>query len=292
MTGLALLDPGRVQEALLRIAPRIVAALVVLLAFWLLLRLTQPAFRATLRRAHFDPALSSLLVDGLYRGVLLILALVMAASQLGFNVSALLAGVGVASIALGFAAQETVANMIAGFLIFWDRPFIIGNFITTQELYGEVHEITLRTTRIRTQDNTYVVIPNKQIIGDTLVNHSMLGETRVSILLAIAYKQRIAEARTVLLGAVRGVEGVMAQPAPDVTVRSLGDSSVNLEVGVWISDASLERPIAARLLEICKAALDDAAIQIPFPHRQLILEQVDDRIWDRAAALGRAGGAA
>ena len=287
MTGLFLLDPGQVQAALLVIAPRLVAALLVLLAFWLLVRVTRSPLRGALRRAHFDPGLISLAVDGVYRGALVILGLVMAASQLGFNVSALLAGVGVAGIALGFAAQETVANMIAGFLIFWDRPFVIGNLISTQELYGEVHEITLRTTRIRTPDNTYVIIPNRQIIGGTLVNHSMSGETRVSIVVAIAYKERIDAVRQVLLDAVRRMEGVMPQPAPDVTVRSLAESSVNLEIGVWIEDAADERPIAARLLETCKGALDDAAIQIPFPHRQLFLEQVDDRVWKRAAALAQ-----
>lgn len=94
----------------------------------------------------------------------------MAASQLGVNIGAALAGLGVVGIAVGFAAQETIANMIAGFLIFWDRPFKVGDFITTEEKYGEVREITMRTTRIRTMENTYVVIPNKQIIGDTLVN--------------------------------------------------------------------------------------------------------------------------
>jgi small conductance mechanosensitive channel len=233
--------------------------------------------------------LIALLVDGLYRGMLLIIGLVMAASQLGFNVSALLAGVGVAGIALGFAAQETVANMIAGFLIFWDRPFTIGNFITTQDLYGEVHEITLRTTRIRTPDNTWVVVPNKQIIGDTLVNHSMSGETRVSIHLRIAYKERVADARRALLEAVSRLEGVLPQPVPDVTVRSLGESSVNLEIGVWIGDASEERPTIARLLETCKAALDDAGIQVPYPRLHLFLEQVNDRIWNRAAALTGTG---
>ncbi|MEP7343817.1 MAG: mechanosensitive ion channel family protein [Gemmatimonadaceae bacterium] len=280
------LDPDQVQAALLHAAPRVVAALVVLFAFWLLLRITRRPIRAALRRAHFADGLITLLVDGLYQGLLLLFAVVMAASQLGINVSALLAGVGVASIAVGFAAQETVANMIAGFLIFWDRPFQIGDYITTQGRYGEVREITLRTTRVRTLDNTFVVIPNRQIIGDTLVNHSMYGETRVVVPVGIAYKERIAAARDVLLAAARGVEGVLSSPHPDVVAESLGDSSVNLLVRVWVDDASQERPIAARVLEACKVALDDAGIQIPFPHRQLFLENVDDRVWAGAAAIG------
>src|SRR5690606_22609404 len=115
--------------------------------------------------------------------------------------------------------QETVANMIVGFLIFWDRPFKIGDYISTEERYGEVKEITLRTTRIRTLDNTYVVIPNRQIIGATLVNHSMYGETRVVVPVGIAYKEDIAKARAVLLTALRQVTGVMRHPEPDVVAR-------------------------------------------------------------------------
>ncbi len=179
-------DPAELQRLVLTNTPRVVAAIVIVALSWVALRATQPAIRGTLRRARFVEELITLLVDGLYRGVMLTVGLIMAASQLGINVSALLAGLGVAGIALGFAAQETVANMIAGFLIFWDRPFSIGDFITTQVRYGEVKEITLRTTRIRTLDNTYVVIPNKQIIGDTVIKHSMYGETRIMVYVGIA----------------------------------------------------------------------------------------------------------
>ena len=115
--------PSRVQLtafALMAI-PRVVAALFVLLLFWLALKLTRPALRGVLNRAHFAPALVHLLVDGLYKGVVVVLAAVMAASQVGINVDAALAGIGVVGIAVGFAAQETIANMIAGFLISGDR---------------------------------------------------------------------------------------------------------------------------------------------------------------------------
>jgi small conductance mechanosensitive channel len=283
-------DPDQVKTAALLAAPKVVAALLVFFLFWLVLRITQPALRAALHRAHFVEGLIKLMVDGLYRATLLTLGLVMAASQLGINISALLAGIGVAGIAIGFAAQETVANMIAGFLIFWDRPFKIGDFITTQDRYGEVRDITLRTTRIRTNENTYVVIPNKQIIGDTLINHSMYGEMRVNVPLGIAYKEQVAEARQVLLEAALKVEGVMSIPAPDVVAAALGDSSVNLLVRVWIDEAAWERPVFYRVMEASKAALDAAGIEIPFPHLQLFVEDVRERVWSRAAGLmGRTG---
>lgn len=207
--------------------PRVALALLVLFGFWLLLRTARPLLRRILARANFDKTLIDMLVDGLFKGTVVVVALITAASQLGVNVAAALAGLGVAGIALGFAAQETVANLIAGFLIFWDHPFKIGDFITTQGQSGRVQEITMRTTRIRTMENTYIVIPNKQIIGDMMVNHSMYGETRINVPLGIAYKERIAEAREVLLPVLRSLPGVLAQPAPELVAKSSG-------IPVWI----------------------------------------------------------
>jgi small conductance mechanosensitive channel len=216
----------------------------------------------------------------------------MAASQLGVNIGAALAGLGVVGIAVGFAAQETIANMIAGFLIFWDRPFKVGDFITTEERYGEVREITMRTTRIRTMENTYVVIPNKQIIGDTLVNHSLYGEVRVNVPVGIAYKERIADARRVLLPVAQAIPGVLAVPPTEVVATALGESSVHLEVRVWTDDPALERRLFFQVLEASKAALDEAGIQIPFPHLQLLLDDVSDRVWAGASRMRAVAGGA
>jgi small conductance mechanosensitive channel len=268
------LDTERWQALLILAAPRVLAALVVMLVFWVILRATRPLLRGVLARARFAEALIGLLVDGLFKGAIIIIALITAASQLGINVTAALAGLGVAGIALGFAAQETVANMIAGFLVFWDRPFQIGDYVTTQGMYGRVQEITMRTTRIRTMENTYAVIPNKQIIGDLLVNHSMYGVTRVNVPVGIAYKEKIAEARAVLLPAISKVDGVVESPAPDVVAIELGGSSVNLMARVWISDSALEKPVGQAVLEASKVALDEAGIEIPFPHLQLFVEDV------------------
>ncbi len=273
------------REELLAIAaavvPKLLAASLVFLAFVVLLRVLQPALRAILRRASFAPALIHLLVDGVVRGALIVLGLVMAASQLGINVAAALAGLGVLGIAVGFAAQETIANMIAGFLIFWDRPFKVGDWVTTQDRYGKVSDITLRTTRIRTLDNTFVVIPNKQLIGELLVNHSMYGEIRVNVSIGIAYKEQIAHAREVMLAAVAGVDGVMKAPAPSVIAEGLGSSSVDLVVRVWVDQAENEVPVKFRVVEACKVALDEAGIEIPFPHMQLFVDTVSDRVWEK-----------
>lgn len=279
------LDPDRLRELLITFTPKLVAAIVVYLAFWLAVRITRPTLRAILRRADIADALIRLLVDNIYRVTLLLMGAIMAASQLGIDIGAALAGLGVAGIAVGFAAQDSIANTIAGFLIFWDKPFQVGHHITAEDRYGRVTNITMRTTRIRTPDNVYVVIPNRRIIENVLVNHSMYGETRVNVAIGIAYKEDIASAREALLNAARDTEGVATEPAPSVDVTECGDSSVNLSLRVWVADAADELPVYFRTLENCKVALDDADIEIPFPHLQLFVEDIRRRVWEDAARL-------
>lgn len=282
---LELVNLTNILNVAIGFAPKALAALLVLLAFWLLMRVTTPGIRRLLTRARLAEPLIRLVVDNLYRWTIFTIALVMAASQLGIDVAAALAGIGVVGIAVGFAAQETIANMIAGFLIFWDRPFEVGHYVTTLGKYGEVRNITMRTTRIRTPENTYVVLPNKQIIGELLVNHSMYGLTRVNVPVGIAYKEDIRRARPVLLDAARSTEGVLDAPSPDVVTTGLGGSSVNLEVRVWIKDAREELPVFFSTLEACKLALDAAGIEIPYPHLQLFVDDVRPPVWDKLSQL-------
>jgi len=182
--------------------PRVVVALLIMVAFLIIYRLTRPGLRRIMSHAGLAPTLIHLLVDNVYRFGLVIFGLVMAMGQLGINVGAALAGIGVVGIAIGFAAQDSLANTIAGFLIFWDKPFLVGDWVHVADEYGRVDEITLRTTRIQTNNNTYVVIPNQKIIDEVLVNHSKNGATRVEVPLGIAYKEYIPDARAAIIDAV------------------------------------------------------------------------------------------
>lgn len=281
------IDPALVYSTILGVIPDVLAALAVLFGFWLLFRLTRKPVRYVLEKANIHKNLVDFLVDNMYKVILIVFAVVMAASQLGFNVGAMLAGIGFAGIALGFAAQDSLANSIAGFLIFWDKPFEVGDLISVAGEYGQVKEITLRSTRIRTLNNTYVVLPNKGVIDQVLVNHSKHGETRIEVPVGIAYKEFIPDARKVILEKVLGLEGVLKEPAPDVVVKQLGNSSVDLIVRVWIEDARHEMPVFYRVMEASKLALDAGGIQIPYHHLQLFIESIDDKIWEKAGQLPR-----
>jgi small conductance mechanosensitive channel len=281
------LNVEEIATSAVAFVPRFLVAIVILFVFWLSFRLTNGPLSALMRRSGLEPVLVTLLVDKIYRFALLVFGLVMAAGQVGINVGAALAGIGVVGIAVGFAAQDMLANVISGFVIFWDKPFGVGDFITVNDQYGAVTNVTLRSTRIRTNRNTYVVIPNRRIVDDVLVNHSKHGETRLDIPVGIAYKENIPEARDVILAAVTGLEGVADKPAPSVVVDGLGDSSVNLLVRVWIDEAREEQPVFFRVVEASKLALDAAGIQIPFPHLQLFVDDVEERVLTKAATVPR-----
>ncbi len=281
------LDVQALLTRLVEYLPRVAAAAIILTAFWLAFRVIRQLLEAAFIRMEIQKALRDLLIDKFCRYALALVGVVMAADQLGINVGAALAGLGVAGIAVGFAAQDSVANVIAGILIFWDKPFDVGDWIETEGEYGKVSEITLRSTRIRTTRNTFVVIPNKRIIDVTLENYSKHGVMRIDMPLGIAYKEDVAEARRVLLDAIKPIEGLCKDPPPDVVVTALADSSVNLAIRVWIEDGEYRRPVYAEILESSKAALDQAGIQIPFPHLQLFVDKVEDRVWTGLSSVPR-----
>jgi small-conductance mechanosensitive channel len=265
--------------------PKVFAAALILLVFWVLYRVTRAPIAKVLEQTGLHPALVSSLVDSIYRLTIIVFALVMAAGQLGINIAAALAGIGVVGVAIGFAAQDSIANVISGFTIFIDKPFEVGDWVNVAGQDGEVSGITLRSTRIRTANNTYVVIPNKTIIDEVLVNHSKHGAVRVDVPIGIAYKEYIPKAREVLLKAMEEVEGIQRDPAPVVVVTDLGDSSVNLEVRVWVEEGSKQAPVTSTVVEAGKMALDVAGIEIPFPHLQLFVDDVTDAVWNKAALL-------
>lgn len=274
-----LLDVQALVTRLVVYLPRVVAALLIFMAFWFGFRIVRRLLEPALVRMGIQETMRDLLIDKLLRYAVMIVGVVMAADQLGFNVGAALAGLGVVGIALGFAAQDSVANVISGVLIFWDKPFRVGDWIETEGEYGRVSEITLRSTRIRTMRNTFVVIPNKRVIDATLENYTKHGALRVDVPLGIAYKENIAQARTVLLDAIGRLDGLSTGYESDVVVTELGDSSVNLEVRVWIDSGEHYRAMFSLVLESSKTALDKAGIQIPYPHLQLFVDDVEDRVW-------------
>ncbi len=252
--------------------PNLGFALLLVVAFWIIAMVARRASASALRRAKVDDYASGLVLR-LLRYVIVVIAMLTIADQLGIDVTSLIAAVGIAGLALSFAAQDTIANLISGVAIAIDRPFREGDWISIGDLHASVREIRLRTTVLSTFDNETVVVPNQQLAQERVVNYTLSPRIRVRVPVGIAYKENIDQARDVLLSTVEGDERVLDDPAPAVLTKSLGDSSVNMELRFWIEDSLTKFPLQWEYTEKCKKALDAADIEIPFPHRQLFLEK-------------------
>lgn len=272
--------------------PNLLSAIFVGLVFYgfyrFFYRVTQ---RVLHRSSHVEAGLENLLMKLLsVAGIGFILIIVL--SQLGFNVTALIAGLGIAGLALGFAAQDTLANFIAGVTILLDRPFKVGDWIEIDATYGQVAELTLRSTRVRTLGNRTLVIPNTTMINHSLTNYSNDGRKaglRVDVRFGIAYKERPAEAREVVLPLAHDDDRVMSSPPPDVVVTELADSSVNMAFRVWIYDPGNEYAVRFHYTERIREALREADIEIPFPHLQLFIDETKGLTGEDAPPLRIAG---
>jgi len=268
----------------------VVKALLVLLAFWILYRVISGVLGSFVRRSNADPTVGNI-VGRLTKYVLVAFALIMAASQLGFNVGSVLAGVGILGLALGLAAQESLSNLVAGLTILLDRPYRVGDNVTIAETFGKVQQIGLRTTRILTLERLDAILPNKEIVNQEIINHTANPQLRLAIPFSIAYNEDSRHAREVLLAAVAGHELIREEPAPTVVLARLADSGVEMELRVWLQDPHREREGFFEFMELTKITLDEAGIEIPFPQRTLHLGEGTAELFSgfRAAGPGEPG---
>ncbi len=253
---------GRVVDFL----PRLLAAVLVVLLFALFHRMASRAVTRALRDSKADPAMQAV-GQRLARYVFYGFGLLMASNQLGFEVGSVLAGLGIIGIAIGFAAQDLLSNLIAGITIFWDRPFRIGDVVTIAGTQGTVREIGLRSTRLHTPDARDVILPNKDVINETIVNLTLTPELRVDLPIGIGPGEDLRRVREVLLAVTEGHSEIAERPVPTVVVKALGETAVQIELRFFVRDARNEPILRAELLERAKLALDAAGIETPVTQR-------------------------
>lgn len=265
---------GVVQDLVItgvKLIPSIFIALLFLIIFWLIYRGFRRMIIGNMTKAHVDSSIRDMLGAVLKWGIMGF-GLVIACNQIGIQITALLTGVSLIGLAIGFAAQESLANFIAGIVIFWDKPFKVGDWIEVDGIFGQVQRITFRSTRLLDLDGMLVIMPNTAMLAHRVSNHSSYPHTRIHVPIGIAYKESIDDARRALLGLVKDDGRILADPHASAVVVACADSSVNLELRFWITDNSIEDAIRKEYIEKAKKALDAAGIQIPFPHLQLFLE--------------------
>jgi small conductance mechanosensitive channel len=193
-----------------------------------------------------------------------------ALSMIGVEVGAVLAGLGLAGLALAFALQNILENFVAGMLILIRKPFRPGDQIESNEFSGTVEDIDLRVTRLRDFDDEIVLIPNATVFTEPIINLTRMGRRRTRVIVGIDYRDDHDRAQEVLAATVREVDGVLATPEPEVLCIELGDSSVDFEVSYWTLPQMREvRFVRDRVLRACKSAVEAEGMTIPWPIRTL-----------------------
>lgn len=202
--------------------------------------------------------------------ILTVIVVIILLDYFNIEVSGLVATLGIGSLAIALAAQAALSDTVSGFVIMVDRPYRIGDRIEIQDLdtWGDVEDIGLRSTRIRTRDNRMVIVPNSVISKSLIVNHSFPDtQYRIENHVGVAYGTDIEKARTVIVEAVKTVEGVLLDHPVEALFLEFGDSSLVFRVRWWLESYIDTRRMFDKVNTAIYKALNESGIEIPFPQR-------------------------
>jgi small conductance mechanosensitive channel len=216
-------------------------------------------------RAQIEPTLRGVTTAAV-RYALLIIVIVAALGQLGIQTTSVLAALGAIGLAIGLALQGTLANIAAGIMLLWLRPFRVGDSIEAGNVAGTVKEVGLFASELHSGDGLYQFVPNAELWNKRIINYSRLARRLVDLRFSISYSDDVERGREVLLSLTQADERVLADPAPDCVVDQLGENAVVLALRVWTS-TSAYGAVRSMLIERGKAALESAGLSIPLPQR-------------------------
>ena len=248
----------------LSFAVRLIAAAVILLLGWLAIKLIVNMVGKAVEKGGKQKTLFGNFVRNVTGKICWAILLVVVVGKLGVDIGPIIAGLGVTGFILGFAFQESLGNLASGLMIALNEPFKIGDYVIVAGLEGTVIKMDMMAATLATADNKKVVIPNKSAWGSPITNFSALGRRRVDIKIGIDYGCDAAKAIKVALEALPLVPNVLKDPAPSVSVASLDDSQVTLNIRPWTDGANYWAVYNDTQVAI-KSAFEKNGIDIPFP---------------------------
>jgi len=246
---------------------RLGAALVLLVAGLWLARVLSSALERALTRANVDPMLRSFLRNIAYFAGVIVVA-VAALTQVGVPPASLIAVLGAAGLAIGLALKDSLSNFASGVMLIMLRPFRTGDFVQIAGLEGEIEQVRVFQTQMRTIDNRIIVLPNSQITTAPIINFTARPHRRIDLTVGVDYEDDLQQAKAALLSVAAASSRVLPEPAADVLVSALAESSVNLVLRVWVATPHVLFA-KSELLEAIHVELRRQGMSIPFPQRDL-----------------------
>ncbi|MDR1748166.1 MAG: mechanosensitive ion channel family protein [Spirochaetaceae bacterium] len=245
-------------ERLIKIAETVL----VVVLFYIIYRVVRYYINRTVKKKLKAQRIA--VVDKIIRYIFNVLVVLYILNLLGINVSALLGAAGIIGVALGFAAQTSMSNIISGFFVILDRSLQMGDFITIGDVSGTVSSINLLSIKLTTLDNQLIRIPNESIIKANIIDHTVNPIRRLQIPVGVSYNSDLTQVIDVLMGAASKIPQILKAPPPLVMFDRFADSSVNLILAVWFKQEDLTTVKNAVIMTIYED-FSEAGISIPFP---------------------------
>jgi small conductance mechanosensitive channel len=260
-----------IQSTGVDFAINVVAAIVIFFVGRAIARLIAKGLRRLMRRQKADPILESFVCNLVY-WALLAFVIVAAITQVGIQTTSLIALIGAAGLAVGLAMQGSLANFAAGVLIVLFRPYRVGDWVEAAGVAGFVEEVEILTTVLRTADNKRITVPNGQIMNGIITNYSANATRRVDMVFGVGYGDDIDKVRKAIQEVVDAEPRIHQEPACDIVVGELADSSVNFYVRPWVATADYWA-VRFALTEAIKKRFNEVGISIPYPQRDVHIIQ-------------------
>lgn len=256
--------------------PELIAAIVIFLVSLYVAVLVRRLSRKALEERSTNPQ-AVLLISRLSYWAILILGLIVALEQVGFNLTAFLAGLGIAGFTIGFALQDVSKNLVAGLLLLIQQPFNIGDAVEIGGLKGHVIKIDLRSTEIRAFDGRLILIPNADVFTQPITNFSRTDWRRVEIKIGVGYATDMEHARRVALQSIEDIPGLIVDRIPIVYFQDYGPSTMNLALYYWVNtnQTDLFQARDSGLLAVMEA-FNREGIEMPYPTQVVYTQSVPD----------------
>ena len=258
---------SQITDLVYTYAPKLLGAIVVYIIGNMIIKWMVKRIDKVMEKRETDDSLKPFL-RSLFGALLKTLLIISVLGMLGVEMTSFIAILGAAGLAVGLALQGSLANFAAGFLMIIFRPFRVGDFIEGAGVAGVVESIQIFTTTLRTGDNKTIIIPNAKLSGDNIINYSAKETRRVDMTVGVAYDADLSKVKHVLNDIIAKESRIHADPAPQVAVAELADSSVNFVVRVWTNTADYWG-VKFDVTETIKNRFDEEGIGIPFPQRDI-----------------------
>ncbi len=219
----------------------------------------------------------------IFHYIIMVFAILISFTTVGIDMSALTVFAGVLGVGIGFGMQNIASNFISGLIILFERPIKVGDRVIINDVIGDIEKINMRATIIRTLDNERIIMPNSYFLEEEVVNRSY-GDPRLRLVIPIgvAYGSDVEQVREVLLEAAQeeyeASETVLMQPPPYVNFTGFGNSSLDFELFIWISNPEYVIQIKSNLNFRIYHLLNENNIEIPFPQRDLHVRSIDQKL--------------